>query len=97
MLAAYKVSPVHPGSQLQVDAREFAAAAEQVLRCAQVHHRQRTAAGGHTAGHAHCQHVQAALQLQRPRAKRVLRRGIEKHRGRCKKSKAIVGICRSRQ
>ena len=97
MLAAYKVSPVHPGAQLQVDAREFAAAAEQVLRCAQVHHRQGAAAGGHTAGHAHCQQVQAALQLHRACAKRALRRGIEEHRGRCKKSKAIFRICRPRE
>ena len=56
---------VGAGLQLQVDAGELAHAAQQVLRGANVHHRQRCAGGAHGACDLHGQGAQAGLQLQR--------------------------------
>jgi hypothetical protein len=71
--------------QAQIDARELAASAKQVLRCTEVHHGQRTAAGVHSAAYDGSLQLQAHLNLRRlgwtgrGAAPYLLCRGIQKY------------------
>ena len=83
---------------MQVDAAERAGLTEQVLRRANVHHRQGRAARRHAAGHAHAEGFQAAAQGQARRITRVFgqrqgaqRCGIQENRGRRKQREAVGG------
>jgi hypothetical protein len=91
---------VGAGLQAQVDAAERAAAPEQVLRGAQIHHGQGAAAGCHAASHAHHMALAACLQHQcggglcrlRGQAQRLECRRVEEHGGRLEQRKPLAAI-----
>ena len=75
---------ISAGLEPNINSRKLSAPAEQVLRAADVHHRQRTTARVDAARHRHRVQLQTILQLQAIAGKHRARCRIEKYRAWCK-------------